>query len=382
MEDRLKNLIEGNSEANRIKWALEYKKQGKKIIGVMSSYVPEEAITAAGMLPWRITGTGKENISRARVYRAESNCAYCTHVLESILSGELDFLDGIVVTDIDQDLLRFWDVLVYLKAKPYLYAVHVPFADSDINVGFLRDEIRRFISSLENFGGMKIDDSKLSASISTYNTMRNQLWQMYELRKKEVPPLSGAEVLGITLAAQIMPKEQFNQDLKILLPYLKERKTSLKYFHPRLLITSEMLDNPAYLNVVEENCLIAMDDMDTGSRYFFQEVDTSLNDPAQALAIRYLRRHGAPSIATWDRQIEQLIKWVKEFNIDGVLGLPLTWCYNQSFRMPFLQKKFDEAKIPYISFDREYYLANVGQLRTRIGAFLELVNDKRVGTTS
>jgi len=69
MEDRLKNLIEGNNEANRTKWAKEWKKQDKKIIGVMSSYVPEEIISAAGMLPFRITGTWREDISHARVYR-------------------------------------------------------------------------------------------------------------------------------------------------------------------------------------------------------------------------------------------------------------------------------------------------------------------------
>ena len=81
MEDRLQYLITANSEDNRVQWAKDWKKQGKKVIGILSSEVPEEVIAAAGMLPFRITGTWSENISHARVYRTENSCGYCNHVL-------------------------------------------------------------------------------------------------------------------------------------------------------------------------------------------------------------------------------------------------------------------------------------------------------------
>ncbi|NLE94231.1 MAG: hypothetical protein GX600_00925, partial [Dehalococcoidia bacterium] len=95
MENRLQRLLEGNNEAHRVEWAREWKARGGRVIGVMSSYVPEEVIWAAGMLPWRITGTWKENINLASVYRSRSTCSYCSHALESFLAGELDFLDGV-----------------------------------------------------------------------------------------------------------------------------------------------------------------------------------------------------------------------------------------------------------------------------------------------
>ena len=375
MENRLKVLIEGNSEANRTRWAMEWKKQGKKVIGVMSSYIPEEVISAAGMLPWRITGTWQENVSRVRVYRPESSCAYCNHALESFLRGELDFLDGIIVADIDQDLLRLWDVLVYLKAKPFCHFVHVPFVDSNLSQQFFTGEIRELVKNLEDFGGVKITEDSLRSSIDTYNNMRDLLGKVYELRKRETPPLSGAEILGITTSAQVMPREQFNHELEALLPYLEKRKANLKQVRPRLLVSSDMLDNPAYLSLVEEYCLVAMDDMDTGSRYFMQNVDTTLEDPIYALAKRYLSHHGGPRMAHWDKQIDQLTKWVNDYSIDGVLSLPLAWCYPQQFRMPYLSRKLSEEHVPNISLDREYHLANVGQLRTRIGAFIEMINN-------
>jgi benzoyl-CoA reductase/2-hydroxyglutaryl-CoA dehydratase subunit BcrC/BadD/HgdB len=376
MEDQLRRLIEGNSEANRTAWAREWKRQGRKVIGIMSSYVPEEAVAAAGILPWRITGTWRENISHARVYRGESSCAYCNHVLESILSGDLDFLDGIIATDLDQDMLRLWDVLLALKVKPYCYAMHVPFVDYELNYQFFRDEIRRLIVSLQDFAGVEVSEDSLRSSIDTYNKMRNLLTRLYNLRKKENPPLSGAEILGITTSAAVMPREVFHHELEMLFPYLEKRQTALKKLKPRILVSSEMLDNPSYLDLVEEGCLVAMDDMDTGSRYFMQSVDTTIKDPAYALARRYLSRHGAPRMSAWGKQAEQLIKWTADFKIDGILAMPLNWCYPQRYRMPYLSKRLEDAGIPSVSLEREYHLANVGQLRTRIGAFLEMLVTK------
>ena len=373
MEDRLQYLITANSEDNRFQWAKDWKKQGKKVIGILSSEVPEEVIAAAGMLPFRITGTWSENISHARVYRTENSCGYCNHVLESFLNHDLDFLDGVVIGDIDQDLVRLWDVLQAIQIKPFCHIMHIPFVDSVLNIRFFTEEISRLINALEVFNGRAVSDDALNATIETFNQTRQLLSHVYELRKKEIPPLSGADVLGLTTAATIMPKEIYNRELEALLPFLDEHQATIKHFHPRILITSEMLDHPAYLALVEENCLVAMDDMDTGSRYFNLAVDTTSKDPVEALAKRYLCRQGAPRMANWDKQIEQIMTWVKAFNIDGVIGLPLTWCHPQNYRMPFMKEKLKQVGIPSISLDRAYHPANFGQLRTRIGAFVEML---------
>ena len=376
MTDKLQKLIEANSEANRTKYALEWKKQGKKVIGVLSQYVPEEVISAAGMLPWRITPTWKENISHARVYRPETSNGYCTHVLESLLTGELDFLDGIILTDLDHEMLRLWDVMVYIKKPSFLHIMHTPFMNTEGAIRFVENDIKKMIRKLEELGGVKITDEALSLSIKTYNKMRTLLGRVYELRKKDVPPLSGAEVLGLTTGAQVMPRDKFNQELESLLPVLEKRKTTLKTVHPRLLVASDYLDNPAYLNLVEEDCLVAMDDIDTASRYIIQLVDTVLENPIHAIARRYLSHHGGPSMIYWDKQIEQIKNWVKEYRIDGVLSLTLKWDYPQQYRIPILRQELDKAGIPNTNFEREYHLVNMGQLRTRIGAFLEILNGK------
>ncbi|MFC1535055.1 2-hydroxyacyl-CoA dehydratase family protein, partial [Thermodesulfobacteriota bacterium] len=297
----------------------------------------------------------------------------CNHVMESVLNGDLDFLDGIIAADTDQDLLRTLEVLEHLGKAPFFHCLHIPFFKSERTLQFLTGEIRRTIAALQKFGGTKITEEALWSSIDTFNQTRTLLGKVYELRKRDVPPLSGAEVLGITTTSMIMPRGKFNNVLEELLPYIVKRKTALTQYRPRILISGEELDHPGYLKIAEESCLIAMDDINTGSRYIHKNVNTSGKDPAYALAKRYLGRHGSSRMADWDGQFDQIMKWIKEYRIDGVLSMPLTWCYPQIMHLPFFTRRLKEEGIPNISINREYHLANEGQLRTRIGAFVEML---------
>jgi benzoyl-CoA reductase/2-hydroxyglutaryl-CoA dehydratase subunit BcrC/BadD/HgdB len=123
---------------------------------------------------------------------------------------------------------------------------------------------------------------------------------------------------------------------------------------------------------------VAMDDLDNGSRYFWRTTDGGSEDPAYDLARRYLK-NGSPRMFNWREQIEQLAAWVKEFNIDGVLELADMFDYPRGFRRPYLESWLKEKGIPVMSFDRDYCLANVSQLKTRIGAFLEILQAKAAG---
>src|SRR4030042_4430528 len=105
MENKLKNLMSAGNRENRVRWAHQWQGQGKKVIGGLDSLVPEEVIYAAGMLPWRIQGTWQEDVSLAMVYRMPQSCDFLSHVLESLLEGELDLLAGMGLSNRDDDLV-------------------------------------------------------------------------------------------------------------------------------------------------------------------------------------------------------------------------------------------------------------------------------------
>lgn len=370
-EGKLKWLVEAHQPGNRNKWALEWKEQGKKVIGTLDSLIPEEIFYAAGMLPYRIIGSQKSDTTNAQLWRPVDVCRYCNHVLESLLTGELDFLDGLIFTDWDDDERRLFDVSHHLGKPAFNYIVHVPHQNTELAYNYYAKSLRRFISELEAALGTKVTEEGLWEAIEVYDKMRSLLTTLYEWRKRDVPPVSGAEALGIVMAAFFMPKDQYVSELESLMGYIDERKTTLKQSHSRLLVASDRLDNVGYMELIEEEgALVAMDDLDTGSRYLWQTVGNN-GDPLYALAKRYISKPACPRMFFFDQQVEQVAQWVRDYKIDGVLHLPHMGSFDRLCCNPYFLERLTELGIPAMTFLREYHLANVGQLRTRIGAFLE-----------
>ena len=72
----------------------EYKKQGKKVIGMLPYYAPAELVVAAGMVPMGIWGSNKKTIALAKEYCATFYCTIAQLALEMLLDGTMDQLDG------------------------------------------------------------------------------------------------------------------------------------------------------------------------------------------------------------------------------------------------------------------------------------------------
>ena len=375
-DEKLTQLSTANSGATRTKWALEQKKKGKKVIGVIDQHIPEELIHAAGMLPYRITGTWKDAVPLAQIHLHPMSDKHCQHVLESVMEGELDFLDGIVITGLDDTHRCLYDIIAYLEKYPLCHVIYLPNKATSSSHTWLAREFGKFRTALENLAGAKITNESIENSVQVYNKMRSLLTRLYDLRRKEWPSITGAECLGITLAARIMPKEEFNQKLEELLPSLENRKAPLKKVKPRLMIHSDFLDDPAYISLIEDiGAVVAMDNLDTGSRYFWGECQTTKGFFAEdALAHYYLPRPGDSHVMDyWDDELNEMREWVRYFDIDGVVSLPLFSYFPTEVKIPWYNSQFTEAGIPHMTFRREYQLANAGQLRTRIQAFIEVL---------
>ena len=376
MEDKLQMLINGNTPENRSKWALEWKKEGKKVFGILDIYVPEEIIAAANLLPWRITGTWNDATPRASMHRPSMACRFCTHVLESFMSGELDFIDGMATTQIDDDFKRLWDVLDYIKRPSFSHLVYLPHTASPTTVDMWKKSVEEFKEVIERYSSRKITADALNQQIKIFNKMRSLLREMYELRKDNNPHITGAEALGITTTARIMPRDMFNETLESLLPYLKSRNIDDSNSKPRIFMGGEYLDHPGYVKLVEDSgSIVVMDEFDTGSQYFWEDVDSGGDDPLGAIAERYIKRPGLARMAQWSMQAERNLEWIKKFNTQGVVELRSLYSLPLDYRYLFMRKEYEKAKIPYLSVNREYQLSQEGMLRTRIEAFLEMVEN-------
>lgn len=77
------------------------------------------------------------------------------------------------------------------------------------------------------------------------------LRKLYDLRKVDSPPITGAETLDVILAGMVMPKEEYNRALKELLPVLEKREPRNRGT-ARLLIVGSELESSEYIKLIED----------------------------------------------------------------------------------------------------------------------------------
>ena len=125
---------------------------------------------------------------------------------------------------------------------------------------------------MEEWLGKTISTEDLDKAIRIYNTNRWLLTELYELRKGEEPPISGAEVMQVVLAGMFMDKAEHNQMLEQLLKELKGRKIDTEG-KVRLMLVGTENDDTQVVEMIEDlGGIVVIDDHCTGSRYFWNEV--------------------------------------------------------------------------------------------------------------
>jgi bzd-type benzoyl-CoA reductase N subunit len=353
----------------------EWKAKGKKVVGFLCTQVPEEILYAADILPVRLRAPYCSETTSADVYMSHLNCTFIRSCLQYMFEGKFDFLDGFICTNSCDHTRRLYDILREALHYPFVHLFSIPHKVGDeATTLWHRGEITRFKESVETTFRVKITEARLRQAIEIYNETRHLLRELYELRKSDSPPISGAETLSVILAGNSLPKDMYNQMLRNLLDELRQRKGISKYRARLMIAGSGGCDNPNYLGIMEElGGLVVTDSLCFGSRYFWEPVDTK-GDLMLNLARSYLKRPSCPRMVDNVGERGEFVKqMVKDFKVDGVVFQRIRYCDLWGGQLLYTKKDLKEAEIPLLSLEREYMMRDVGQLRTRVQAFLEKI---------
>lgn len=351
-----------------------WRRQGGKVVGYFCSAVPGEIITAAGLLPFRMRATGSKGTELSDAYFSNINCGFPRHCFNMALLGKYDFLDGVICVSSCDHIRRVYDNWKrYVKKPAFLEMLGLPRKTGGPQVEWYQGEIENLKKRIENHFDVKITDERLWEAIRLHNETRCLQRKLYKLRKRENPPITGAETLAIMVAGTAMPRKHYNGLLKGLLDEISQYKSNADY-SARLMITGGILDDPAFVRVVEDvGGLVVADSLCFGSRSMWNDVSEGKGEPMSALARYYIvDRPSCPRMfGEQAKRSKFVMDIVREFKVDGVIGERLMFC-DQWLVEHFMQgEDFKEAGIPFLELDREYILSGVGQLRTRVQAFLE-----------
>jgi len=351
-----------------------WKDKGGKVVGYFCSTVPEELITAAGLAPYRMRATGSTSTEESDAYYSSINCSFPRHCFNLALTGEFQFLDGVVCINSCDHVRRIYDNWVrFVPDTQFVEVMSLPRKTGPEQVAWYRDEINLLKGKLEKHFGVQLTDDKIRDAIKLHNETRRLQKRLYELRKQEKPPITGAETLAVIVAGTAMPKEQYNDMLRELLDELSGTEGPGGH-RARLMIVGGILDDPAYVKVIEDQGgLVVTDSLCFGTRIMWVEVDESASDPVEALARWYIvERPSCPRFyGQHDNRSKFVVDMCREFNCDGVIGERLMFCDSWLVEHYMLGQDLKAQGIPMLKLDREYVTSGVGQLRTRVQAFLE-----------
>ncbi len=358
------------SNAEIAKW----KGEGGRVIGTVCSNTPEEVIHAAGLLPLRLRAPKVEDTSIADSHLHPINCSYTRSVLELLLRGELDFVDGLVTTNTCDHMLR---LAGELKDKADMSLVHyfsMPHTLGEYAKGWFTSQMQKLISEIERAFGTKITEDDLRRSISVYNKTRTLMAKLDELRKGDPPALSGAEYMQIVLTGMSIPREWFNDKLEELLPELEGRQSGEAGL-PRIMIVGGACDVPEFIGFIEsKGATIVADGLCFGMRHFRELTDENDDDPLNAIARRYTSRPACPAIIDgFDQSFDILKEIVSEWKVDGIVCVRLKFCDHWAGQRKMLADRLCEDDIPLLDLEREYSTVGSGQISTRVQAFLEML---------
>lgn len=363
-------------EKNRHTYAKEWKKKTDgKVIGYFCTYVPEEILYAADILPVRILGSHEpHDVTEPHIFGMF--CPFCRDCLAQGLKGHYDYLDGIMIAQSCLHIRQAYSS--WEKHIPVDFTYYLPMPNNVQSmhaVPYLSGELNQFRSTVEKWTGEEITDDDIRRGIKIMNESRDLMRQLYEFKKSDDPPISGEETMEVAISQQMVDKREHSELLAGLIADIGSGKGGSNK-GTRLMILGSEDDDIAFLNMVESvGATIVIDDHCVGTRYFWNNVVEN-GDPMESIARRYCERPACPSKDWMERsRIPHLLSLAKEYDAKGAIVIQQKFCDPHELDIPAITKAFNDQDIKtlFLEFD---VTVPIGQFKIRVEAFLEMLQEE------
>ncbi|WP_099202932.1 double-cubane-cluster-containing anaerobic reductase [Miniphocaeibacter massiliensis] len=354
----------------------DVKENGNPLIGVFCTFFPQELALAIGGTSVSLCSTSDETISEAEKDLPRNLCPLIKSSYGFAITDKCPFFyfSDLIVGETTCDGKK--KMYEYLGETKNVHVMELPNTQSEEGLVLWEKEIHKMINILEEQFGRKITKEKLEEAIKIKNAERSAVKDFYGIMKEEEIPVTGLELwhvlTGITFEFN---KQNIPEQLKELKEkiYSENKKITGR---PRILITGcpigaatekviEAVENNGGIVVGYENC--------GGAKAIDRNVEEGTDDPVRAIAEKYIQI-GCACMSPNPNRIELLNRLIDEYKVDGVIDMHLQAC--QPFQVESLKiKRFanNDKNIPYISVETDYSQSDVGQLNTRIAAFIEML---------
>ncbi len=351
--------------------AEEMKRSGRRAIGCVPAYTPDEIIYAAGILPVGLWG-GQTDIKLADSLLQNFCCSLIRADLEYGMKGTYQMLTAVVIPN-------FCDSLKALcKNWPYgdtgIPVLGIAYPQNRIPAAFqyLISEFQFFQERLEKLTGTKVTDEALEGSFGIYEEYRKTCREFVKMVADYPVTLNAKTRHHILKAAYFMDKKIYTEKLRGIIEGLKAQpKEEMEQF--KVVLSGILVDAEAYLDILVNNHItVVADDLAQESRQFrtpARAEGTALEKMAQ----RYMDQRGCSLIYEPEKSRGQmLINMAKDNDADGVIAAQMKFCEAEEYDYPIYRKELQKAGVKLLYVEADQQIEAAGQLENRIQTFVEI----------
>ncbi len=346
-------------------------------VSVQGVYESRQVAAGSNQSYNALNGAGLPVLEDGNAYRYINNVSFSRSCLQMGLRGEYDLLDGVVGGSTCDGARRLFDLWrIYIKT-PFYHVLTVPRKSTQKAHDLYYSQVAQFQQQLEEFLNTRISEESLRQSIYLFNESRALLKSLYELRKANAPPITGAETMEVLNGSFRMPKELFNEYLRQLLDEIaaSDRKHEGR---ARLLVMGSVMNNPEFLRCIEEQGgLVVTDELCTSTRYWSDPVVLNGYSPLEAVSRRYLSNFPCARMFPSTERFNRILNLARDFRVEGVISQIIRYCVPYAHDLPILTRKLMAQGIPTLALDVEYGTSGSGQIQTRVQAFLEMLEARK-----
>jgi benzoyl-CoA reductase/2-hydroxyglutaryl-CoA dehydratase subunit BcrC/BadD/HgdB len=374
------DFVVGDIHGIRVKELREHAKKGGKVVATYCVFVPEEIVWAAGGIPVGLCAGAQFSVPIAEEVLPRNTCA--------LIKSSYGFKLGRVCPYVQTAHLIVGETTCDGKKKMFeilgeqqpVYVMEVPNKKGERGRTLWHGEVEDFVKVIENLTGNKITTEKLHQAILDVNDRRRALQRLYSLRKNDPVPISGLDALLVTQISFYDDVKRDTQMINTLCDELDKRVAKgegvFPKGSPRILISGSPMAIPNWKlhHLIETSgAAVVCEESCTGTRAFSKlvpENGKTVEQQVTQLSDRYMDINCA-CFTPNEARLDDIVRLAKEYKADGVVHYNLQFCHTYANEAYRVEQRLAREGIPLLRVETDYSSEDVGQLKTRIEAFLE-----------
>jgi benzoyl-CoA reductase/2-hydroxyglutaryl-CoA dehydratase subunit BcrC/BadD/HgdB len=366
----------------------EARSNGIKVVGYFCPYVPEELILAAGMIPIRLAFGGEATVATAGESCLKSySCPYARSCIGYRIEGNNEYyklVDALCVAQTCenmQQVAEYWQKLygipVFTIGLPH---THDAYRSRPQALKYFKNELALLRQRLAELASKSISTNDIEKAIRLCNAVREAQRQLFEYTKEDDSNIEWYDTIDIVQTGYVLDRCYYLDELRKLIKDLAKlpRQTNNDK-RVRLMIAGSVLgtgDRKLMDIVREAGGNVVADVVCTGTVFARKNVNVFgiVGSPIDALAERYLYNIPCPCMTDLTKRLNRMAKIARDYKVSGAIYYSLKYCdtWRSEFN-PIKDYLGKELAVPTLLIESDYSSSDIGSIRTKVEAFIEML---------